>query len=85
MSFESRLKGLQHDIPLNPVRWLFVVADFAWKQKNLKQTRIQSPFQFSMVGTTTNTMKKILLDNPYFYAIDTKAKLDYVYADKCSQ
>ena len=34
MLFESRLKGLYYDMTLKPVRWLFVVAEFASKTKN---------------------------------------------------
>ena len=33
MYYESQLKRILYDIPLNPDQCLFVVADFAWEKK----------------------------------------------------
>ena len=47
MGFESRLRGLQYDISLNPVRSLFVVPDFLWKTKKKEEktkTRTNTKF-----------------------------------------
>ena len=48
MSFESLLKVLGNDIPINFVRWLIVVPDFVWKTNKIekKHTPIQSFYRF---------------------------------------
>ena len=61
MSFQSRLKGHQFGISLNPFQWLFVIPDFAWKTKEkIKHTRIKFLNIFQMAGTIKTTLRRFL-------------------------
>ena len=44
MSFESRMKGLSHDISLKPIQWLFISLILSYKRKkNLNTLEYKVP------------------------------------------